>query len=265
MVLEVGANVTTVTRGDKVLLSFSSCGTCPGCTSGHPAYCYSFNHYNFGGRRPDGSAAIFTIEDGQKRPMYSSFFGQSSFAKHTIVHRTSLVKVAQDTPLDLFAPLGCGIQTGVGAIFNTLNVKPRSTVAVFGVGSVGLAAVMAAKAREATTIIAIDLQPGRLELAQTLGATHGLLGPDLEHITKTIRDICPPIGVDFAVDCTGVPAIIETMVASLGMRGRAATVGAPGGTAKARIEIMNHLTYGKEYVGCSEGDSNPEIVSFPYD
>jgi Zn-dependent alcohol dehydrogenase len=204
---------------------------------------------------------MFTIKDGEKQPMYSSFFGQSSFARHTIVHRTSLVKVPQETPLELFAPLGCGIQTGVGAVFNTLNVKPGSSVAVFGVGSVGLAAVMGAKARKASTIIAIDLQPRRLELAKELGATHGVLGPDQENIIKSIREICPPIGVDFAVDCTGVPAIIETMVAALGMRGRAATVGAPGGTAKAKIDIMNHLTYGKEYVGCSEGDSNPKIVS----
>ncbi|CAF3597515.1 unnamed protein product [Fusarium graminearum] len=260
VVIETGSSVTNVTTGDKVLLSFSSCGTCPGCVSSHPAYCYEFNLYNFGGRRADGSATMFTMKEGRKRPMHSRFFGQSSFARHTIVHRTSIVKVPQETPLELFAPLGCGIQTGVGAIFNTLNVKPGSSVAVFGVGSVGLAAIMGAKARKAKTIIAIDLQTQRLELAKELGATHGVLGPDQDHIIDSIQDICPPIGVDFAVDCTGVPAIIETMVAALGMRERAATVGAPGGMATAKIDIMSHLTYGKEYVGCSEGDSNPEVL-----
>ncbi|CAG7557605.1 unnamed protein product [Fusarium equiseti] len=260
VVLETGPNVTNVTKGDKVLLSFSSCGACPGCTSNHPAYCYKFNLYNFGGKRPDGSAAMFTMKDGQKQPMYSTFFGQSSFARYTVVHRTSLVKVPQETPLELFAPLGCGIQTGVGAIFNTLDVKPGSSVAVYGVGSVGLAAVMAAKARGAGTIIAIDLQQSRLDLAKELGATHGVLGPEPKDIIKNILKICPPIGVQFAVDCTGVPTIIETMVAALGMRGRAATVGAPGGRAKAKIDIMGHLTYGKEYVGCSEGDSNPPVL-----
>ncbi|KAM0193825.1 hypothetical protein ACHAPI_007481 [Fusarium lateritium] len=263
IVLETGSNVTSVTKGDKVLLSFSSCGSCPGCASDHPAYCYSFNDYNFGGKRPDGSTAMFTMKGDEKQPVYSTFFGQSSFARQTIVHRSSLVKVPQETPLSLFAPLGCGIQTGVGAIFNTLNVKPGSSVAVFGVGSVGLAAVMAAKARRAGTIIAIDLQPGRLELAKELGSTHGVLGPNQDAILKSIREICPPLGVDFALDCTGVPSIIETMVAALGMRGRAATVGAPGGNAKAKIDIMSHLTYGKEYVGCSEGDSNPTVVSPP--
>ncbi|KAF5597360.1 C2H2 transcription factor [Fusarium pseudoanthophilum] len=260
VVLEIGANVTSVSPGDKVLLSFSSCGSCPGCKSGHPAYCYSFNDYNFSGKRPDGSAAMSVMEDGKKQPCYSTFFGQSSFAARTIVHRSSIVKVPQKTPLDLFAPLGCGIQTGVGAVFNTLNVKPGSSIAIFGVGSVGMAAVMAAKARKASKIIAIDLQPERLKLAKELGATDGVLGPDQEYIIKAIKNICPPLGVDFAVDCTGVPSIIETMVASLGMRGRAATVGAPGGNAQAKIDIMSHLTYGKEYVGCSEGDSNPGVL-----
>ncbi|RBR05966.1 hypothetical protein FVER53590_13928 [Fusarium verticillioides] len=260
VVLEIGANVTSVSPGDKVLLSFSSCGSCPGCKSDHPAYCYSFNDYNFSGKRPDGSAAISVMEDGKKLPCYSTFFGQSSFAARTIVHRSSIVKIPQQTPLDLFAPLGCGIQTGVGAVFNTLDVKPGSSIAIFGVGSVGLAAVMAAKVRKASRIIAIDLQPERLKLAKELGATDGVLGPDQEYIVKAIKDICPPLGVDFAVDCTGVPSIIETMVASLGMRGRAATVGAPGGNAHAKIDIMSHLTYGKEYVGCSEGDSNPGVL-----
>ncbi|EXM22967.1 Polyketide synthase, enoylreductase domain [Fusarium oxysporum f. sp. vasinfectum] len=260
VVLEIGANVTSVSPGDKVLLSFSSCGSCPGCKSDHPAYCYSFNDYNFGGKRPDGSAAMSIMKDGTKQPIYSTFFGQSSFAARTIVHQSSIVKVPQQTPLDLFAPLGCGIQTGVGAVFNTLNVKPGTSIAIFGVGSVGLAAVMAAKARKASRIIAIDLQPERLELAKELGATDGVLGPDQEYIIKAIKNICPPLGVDFAVDCTGVPSIIETMVAALGMRGRAATVGAPGGNAHAKIDIMSHLTYGKEYVGCSEGDSNPGVL-----
>ncbi|KAF4994295.1 hypothetical protein FGRMN_5880 [Fusarium graminum] len=260
VVLETGSDVTCVSVGDKVLLSFSSCGSCPGCSSNHPAYCYHFNEYNLGGKRPDGSTTMFTMREGQKVPAHSSFFGQSSFARRTIVHRSSLVKVPQDTPLSLFAPLGCGIQTGVGAVFNTLNVKPGSSLAVFGVGSVGLAAVMAAKARNAAAIIAIDLHADRLELAKELGATHGVLAADRETVTKTIRDTCPPLGVDFAIDCTGVPSVIETMVAVLGMRGRAATIGASGGNAHAKIEIMSHLTFGKEYVGCCEGDSNPAVL-----
>jgi Zn-dependent alcohol dehydrogenase len=116
----------------------------------------------------------------------------------------------------------------------------------------------------AGTIIAVDLHADRLTLAKELGATHGVIGgSDLDKIVGDIRAICPPLGVDFAVDCAGVPIVVETMVAALGMNGRAATVGAPGPGYYAKIDIMGQLTYGKEYVGCSEGDSNPPTF-IPY-
>ncbi|KAL7622131.1 hypothetical protein AAE478_007633 [Parahypoxylon ruwenzoriense] len=263
VVVEVGSSVTSVSKGDKVLLSFCHCGSCLWCTSGHPAYCYKFNDLNFGGKRPDGSTAMFIEDGGKRKPLFSTFFGQSSFSRHTLVHQSSLVKVEPETPLDLFAPLGCGIQTGVGAVLNTLNVKPGASLVVFGVGSVGMAAIMAGRICQASKIIAVDLNPDRLELAKQLGATHGVLGSNRDLVVSSIREICPPLGADFAVDCTGVPAVIETMVMVLGMKGRAATVGAPGGNAQAKIDIMSHLTYGKEYVGCSEGDSNPTTF-IPY-
>lgn len=164
-----------------------------------------------------------------------------------------------ETNLELFAPLGCGIQTGVGAVLNVLNVKESSTVAVFGVGSVGMSAVLASRLRKAKTIIAIDLQANRLDVAKRLGATHGILGSDAD-IVQQIREICPPTGVDFAVDCTGIPAVIGNVIDSLGTKGRAATAGAPGANSTVSVDIMNHLTFGKEYVGCCEGDAIPSEV-----
>lgn len=268
VVVEVGKNITEAAVGDKVLLSFAHCGDCASCTSGHPAYCHDFNPRNFGGKRPDGTTAMFFVDStGNKTPVHSTFFGQSSFARLAIVHKSSIVKVPADTPLELFAPLGCGIQTGFGAVVNTLKVKKGSSIAIFGVGSVGLAAVMAAKAVEATTIIAVDLHAERLTLAKELGATHGVIGgSDLDKIVADIRAICPPLGVDFAVDCAGVPIVVETMVAALGVAGRAATVGAPGPGHYAKIDIMGHLLHGKEYVGCTEGDSNPpEFIPYLID
>ncbi|KAK7417106.1 hypothetical protein QQZ08_011765 [Neonectria magnoliae] len=131
-----------------------------------------------------------------------------------------------NTDLALFAPLGCGLQTGAGAILNTLNVKAAKIVAIFGVGSVGMSAVMAAKMRGAREIIAIDLQQSRLDLATKLGATKTILGNDPEVVAK-IQQISPPNGIHYAVDCSGVPAVIQNMVDSLGSRGKAATVGAP--------------------------------------
>lgn len=245
-----------------MLLSFAHCNSCPTCLAGHPGYCYKFMDLNFGGHRQDGSATTtLTTADGTEKPMFSAFFGQSSFSRLAAVHRSSVVRVPADTPLDLFAPLGCGIQTGFGAVQNALKVTPGSSVAIFGVGSVGMAAVMGAKACGATTIIAVDLQAERLELAKELGATHGLLGNvGREKLIEEIQAICPPFGVDFAVDCSGVPAVIETMVAALGMMGCAATVGAPEVTKNASINIMDHLTHGRSYIGCTEGDSVPSKV-----
>jgi Zn-dependent alcohol dehydrogenases, class III len=128
---------------------------------------------------------------------------------------------------------------------------------------VGMAAVMAAaKIRGARTVIAIDLQDSRLELAKKLGATHGVNG-GAKDVVEQIRKICPPVGVDYAVDCTGVPAVIRTMIDCLGTKGRAATVGAPGFGKCVSVDVMEHLTYGKEYVGCCEGDSLPSEVGSP--
>ncbi len=266
IVLSTGSAVTHVAPGDKVLLSFSHCQTCPPCLSGHPAYCHAFNDRNFGGRRPDGSSPFSSSSSNGKETMFAPFFGQSSFARHTLVHRSCAVRVPPETSLDqlaLYAPLGCGMQTGAGAVLNALRVTRGSSVAVFGVGSVGMAAVMAAaRIAGAGVVVAVDLQDQRLELAKRLGATHGVrVGKGEGSVVEEIRRICPPNGVDFAVDCTGVPAVIRDTIDCLGTKGRAATVGAPGFGKCVSVDVMEHLTYGKEYVGCCEGDSLPAEVS----
>jgi Zn-dependent alcohol dehydrogenase len=205
-------------------------------------------------------------QKGKGNGIFSTFFGQSSFARHTLAHRSTVVRVPADTDLALYAPMGCGMQTGAGAVLNSLGVRKGSSVAVFGVGSVGMAAVMAAaKVAGAGTVIAVDLQPARLELARKLGATHVVLagGEGDVDVVAEVRRICPPNGVDYAVDCTGVPKVIRDMIDCLGTRGRGATVGAPGFGKTVSVDVMEHLTYGKEYVGCVEGDSLPSKVSFP--
>lgn len=165
MVLQVGSNIKYIEKKDKVLLSFDSCGSCKQCTSDHPAYCVEWAQRNFGQRRRHGSLSLST-EGGTK--IHGNFFGQSSFARHAIVSGNSVVKVPSETPLGLFSPLGCGVQTGAGAILNTLDVQPGKSVAIFGAGSVGMSAIMAAKIREAEIIVAVDLQPQRLELAKKM-------------------------------------------------------------------------------------------------
>ncbi|KHN93942.1 alcohol dehydrogenase [Metarhizium album ARSEF 1941] len=254
IVLRLGSQVENVAVGDKVLLSFSHCRDCRPCKAGHPANCHLFKSLNFGGKRPDGSSVMHKQDDKGGHPFFSRFFGQSSFSRHAVVSMSSLVKVPSDTDLALFAPLGCGLQTGAGAVLNTLDVQAGSSVAVFGAGSVGMSAIMAAKMRRAGVIIAIDLQQSRLDLASQLGATHTVLGnaPD---ILAQIRQLAPPNGVDYAVDCTGVPAVIETMIEALGSRGHAASVGAPTPGKKTGVDIFAHVVHGRRYSGCCEGDS----------
>lgn len=243
-----------------MLLSFTYCKKCPECTSSHPAYCHNFVPLNFGGRRSDGSQP-FVLSEGSKK-LYASFFGQSSFAKIAVVSGASILKVPSSTKIDLYAPLGCGIQTGAGSVLNTLDVQKDQSLAVFGVGSVGLSAIMAGKIRGANPIIAIDLDAGRLDLAQKLGATHKILASEKDiDVVAEITKISPPSGVQRAVDCSGVGKVVEQMVRSLGHRGKAATVGAPAPGTAAAIDIFNHLIYGREYIGCVEGDSNPSKVS----
>lgn len=148
VVEKVGSAVSSVRPGDHVVLSFNSCGACKLCLTGHPAYCENFYAHNFAGQRSDGTTALSL----NGRQFSSHFFGQSSFASHANVAERSVVRVPEDAPLEILGPLGCGIQTGAGAILNVLQPRPGSAVVVFGAGAVGLSAVLAAKLRNATTI-----------------------------------------------------------------------------------------------------------------
>ena len=225
---------------------------------------------NFGGCRILDGSLTMSLADATtgndadaKTPCYSIFFGQSAFSHHAIVDHSCAIKVPSDTELHLFAPLGCGISTSVGSIFNTLDVKEGSSVAVFGVGSVGLSAIMACKLRKARTIIAVDINPARLEIARRLGATHAVDGR-LKDFTKEIQHQgCAPGGVNYAVDCTGSVRVIETMLNFLAIRGRAAQVGLTAPDKTASINVLQHLLGGKEYVGCAGDDCVPGEMT-PY-
>ena len=158
IVAAVGDGVANVKAGDTVVIGWPWCGECRSCLDGAPRYCLEIGRLVAAGVRPDGSTALRRL-DGS--PLHSHFFGQSSFATHAITHASSLVPVAPDLPVELLGPLACGIGTGAGAILNALRPPTGSSVVVYGVGSVGLAAVMAARCTGATTIVAIDLHEHR--------------------------------------------------------------------------------------------------------
>jgi aryl-alcohol dehydrogenase len=252
VVEKVGLAVTDVAVGDRVVISFSACGDCANCLSGRRAYCLKFGEANFSGCRLDGST---TLRDERGDEVHGSFFGQSSFATHVVAAARDVVVLPEDAPLELVGPLGCGIQTGAGAVLNSLAVPAGATVAVFGAGSVGLASVMGAKVAGATTIIAIDVMEERLELAKELGATHTLNGRD-EDISDRILQISGG-GVPYAVDTTGAAPVITTLlkVTTLGARIALLGVSKPGAT----IELGLITPGGKTIFGVYQGDSTPKL------
>lgn len=255
IVESTGSAVTRVAAGDHVVLTFTSCGRCGRCRNGHPAYCDTWLQANLiGGLRDDGSHTLRRAGSG----ISGRFFGQSSFATRALVDERSLVKVDADAPLDVLAPLGCGIQTGAGAVLNVLEPAYGSSIAVFGAGAVGLAAVIAATWSNAGQIIAIDLVEHRLELAAELGATHTINATDHD-VAAVIGELTGGRGVDNTVESTGNTGVLRTAVDILAARGSCAVIGAPPFGAEVALDV-NWLLQGRRVIGVTEGDSEPETL-----
>ncbi|MEW2048872.1 NAD(P)-dependent alcohol dehydrogenase [Streptomyces sp. NPDC005476] len=253
VVESVGSAVTGVAPGDHVVLSFTSCGDCRNCHGGHPAYCATWLPMNLiGGRRADGTSTI--SRDGE--PLGGHFFGQSSFAERALVDERSLVKVDPDVPLESIAPLGCGVQTGVGAVWNVLKPVAGAAIVVLGAGAVGLSAVMAAALSPATTIIAVDRVAERLALAKELGATH-TVDACQSALGEAVAQITGGQGADGIVETTGSTAVLRQGVDALAARGTLVVVGAPPFGSEVALDV-NGLLGGKQVVGLTLGDSETQ-------
>ncbi|WP_020134819.1 NAD(P)-dependent alcohol dehydrogenase [Streptomyces sp. 351MFTsu5.1] len=249
----VGSAVTGVSPGDHVVLSFTSCGNCRNCDGGHPAYCATWLPLNLlGGRRADGSSTL--SRDGE--PLGGHFFGQSSFAERALVDERSLVRVDPDVPLESIAPLGCGVQTGVGAVWNVLKPATGSTIVVLGAGAVGLSAVMAAALTPATTIVAVDRVGERLALAEELGATH-TVDAAAEDLGAALAEITGGRGADGVVETTGNVTVLRQGVDALAARGTVVVVGAPPFGSEVSLDV-NGLLGGKQVVGLTLGDAETQ-------
>jgi aryl-alcohol dehydrogenase len=254
IVVAVGSAVGKVKPGDRVVMTFNSCGHCPSCTDHAPTYCYEFFGYNFAGSRPDGSSPL--SKDGKS--IHGNFFGQSSFASHALCHERNVVKVPDHVPLELLGPLACGIQTGAGGIINSLKVGMGQTLAVFGVGSVGLSAVMAARLVGAATIIAVDLNESRLKLARELGATHAI-NAGAANAVEEIRGLTGGAGVDFTFESTGIIPVLRQAIDALAPRGTCGFVGASPAGSEIAVNVTDIMTAGRKIHGIVEGDSNPDL------
>ncbi|KAK4237187.1 hypothetical protein C8A03DRAFT_34879 [Achaetomium macrosporum] len=256
-VIGSGVKDKSLQVGDPVLLSFTACGNCGHCVEDRNfSRCSAFPALNLTATpRPDGSSPAKLL-DGQ--PVRSQFFGQSSFSRFSAVRENCVVKCLYPEDMALYAPMGCGYQTGAGTILNVLKPKSDQTVAVFGAGSVGFAAIMAAASIPAKQIIAIDIVEQKLALAKELGATHTINSSKIQgDVTEAIKSVTGGQGVDFAVDTTGVAAVIEKMLDCLAFGGTAASVGAPPREANITVNAGAFFAGMKNWVTISEGDSHP--------
>lgn len=245
----LGEGVEDLEIGDKVAMSFAHCGQCRTCLASAPAYCEHFWEYNFIGTRPDGSSAL--SRDGQ--PVNGHFLGQSSFATHAVVRRSSVVRVPDDTDLHLVGPFGCGFQTGAGAVLNVLRPEPGSSIAIFGVGGVGASAVMAAASVECGTVIAVDIMDARLDQARGFGATHAVRS-DSADLQDKLRDIVPG-GLDYTIDATGRTDVLRNAVDALAPLGRCGVVGV--GPSPEMILEWRSVLAGRTITGITAGNSIP--------
>jgi aryl-alcohol dehydrogenase len=254
IVESVGADVVKVAPGDSVVLTFLTCGRCRPCRLGRIAHCERTFPLSFGGARLDGSTATL---DAKGEKVHDHFFAQSSFATYALANEGNVVKVRSDAPLERLGPLGCGIQTGAGAVMNALKVAPGTTFACFGAGAVGCSSIMAARAVGATTIVAIDIVPSRLEMAKELGATHAINSKQTNPV-EAIRDITGG-GVDYSLEASGDPRALHQAIEALGSLGTCGIVGAEPLGTEVSFDVNNLMLPGKAIHGILEGESVPDI------
>lgn len=252
IVEKVGRHVQNFVPGDHVVLSFYACRNCDNCLRGQPTRCRHYGANNLSGVRPDGSAHF--TEQGAT---IADMFDQSSFTTTTVVRESNAVKVPQSLDLRKLGPLGCGYVTGSGTVLNTLKPQPGQSIAVFGTGAVGLAAMMAGKIAGCTKVIAIDIVPSRLQLAQELGATDVVNSQESDPV-NAIQALTNGQGVDFAVDTTGVTSVMTDSIKALAQGGVSACIAVT--SHHIDVDTWNDLCVDdKSVIGVNMGDSIPQI------
>lgn len=251
-VVKTGSSITHVQPGDPVLLSYSYCGDCYVCKEGLRSHCIRFFDINFIGE------PVFEGGIGGR------FFGQSSFAKHSVVSGKSVVNVKSASltrdDLKLLAPLGCGLQTGSGTVVKVAKAGVDDCIVISGMGGVGLAAVIAAKNIGCKSIIGIDRLDSRLELAKTLGATHVINTSSLEmsDTVARIREAAEGIGSTISIDTTAFPPLVAAMVEASRYMGKIIQVGTGMPGATLDIPMQTFMVSAKQYFGAVQGHAKTE-------
>lgn len=250
--------------GDAVLLSFHSCRQCRFCVEGQCGTCPHMTETNFVrfARRDATAKSPVSLPDGTA--VHGQFFGQSSMSRLAVVAEESVIKVdARPEELQALPPLGCGYLTGAGTIFNVIKPQAHDSVAVLGMGAVGIAAMLAAKALGVRHIVAVDVVDAKLQLASSLGATHTINSAAKPDLYAALHALIPG-GLDKIIDTTGLPGVLEASVKALAHGGTLALVGVPSPTATLTINALDLLLSCKQVIGVIEGAADPHIVLSPF-
>ena len=236
IVEEVGVGVVDLRRGDHVVVVFvPSCGHCAPCAEGRPALCEPGAAANGAGTLLSGARRLH--HEGADAGVLNHHLGCSVFAEYAVVSRRSLIRIDPEIPLDEAALFGCAVLTGVGAVVNTAQVRAGASTAVIGLGGVGLAALIGARAAGAATIVAIDLSPAKLDEARALGATHVFDARDPE--TRDQVRAATGGGVDYAFEFAGAIRALELAYAITRRGGTTVTAGLPPAAASFGIPAVS--------------------------
>jgi S-(hydroxymethyl)glutathione dehydrogenase / alcohol dehydrogenase len=199
IVEEIGAGVQSVKIGDHVIPLYTpECGKCKFCTSGKTNLCQAIRATQGKGLMPDGTSRF--SKDGRE---IFHYMGTSTFSEYTVLPEIAVARISAEAPLEKICLLGCGITTGIGAVLNTAKVEPGATVAVFGLGGVGLSAIQGASMAKASRIIAIDINPDKFELARQMGATDTINPKDYDGPIQEVLVDMTDGGVDYSFECVG--------------------------------------------------------------
>jgi len=230
VVAAVGDGVDYVKPGDHVITCLSVfCGQCEWCLTGHPNRCQNYGATG----RPTGAPSRLCRGDEE----VGQFARLGGFAEEMLVHQNAVVKIREDMPLDKAALIGCGVTTGVGAVFKTARIEPGSTVAVVGAGGIGLSAIQGARIAGAGRVIAIDLTPAKLETAQVCGATDVINAGEVDNVVAAVKELTGG-GVDYSFEAIGRQETVQQIVEMLRIGGTAVVVGMmPQGQ---RFEVVGH-------------------------
>jgi len=251
VVVEVGQGTSRAKRGDHVVFSFvPMCGHCEKCLSGQPYLCIPGQKANAAGTLIGGAVRLKT----NKGQPVNHHMGVSGFSTFTVAHEASLVVVDPSFPLDKAALFSCAIMTGVGAVVNTAQVKPGSSVVVFGMGGVGLSTIMGAMVSGAWPVIAVDIIPSKLEHARRIGATHALLAD--ENTPKAIRDLTDG-GADYAFEAAGSASVLAQAYEATRVGGTTVSIGLPHPESELKLKAVTLVGEARHLVGSYMGSAVP--------